>query len=475
MGLLDKATQAVYYERGNYGNYQFTSLNDIITQFQIAYVGEDKLISKMKRVDIAFHAQRAMQELSFDTFKSIKSQEIEIPASLTMILPNDYVNYTGISRVDSAGVKHPLYPTNRTSNPFRPQTDSDGKYIFNEKTSTESTLKFAPEGEIYASDLIESGNLLENGNFMGGTYHWKLNCDQIDNTATATTTTDGDTADPLTDQVGWFWSGNSIIGYNIPAETMSLKQVKVPILNGEEYEITYTVSGYSTGEIKFEIVDQLSDVTTSTSRTANGTYTETLTAGDVAVAPGTSTDERAVPSCITFYTDSTTAFNGTISDVSIIRVGDGETSTTWSSYKSTTPSENNNDDYIDDTYWPADGERYGLDPQHAQTNGSFFIDQQSGKIHFSSNVSGKTIVLDYISDGIGTEEEMQVHKFAEEAMYKCIAYAIMSTRANVPPSQVNRLRRERFAAVRTAKLRLSNIKLEELTQTLRGKSKHIKH
>jgi hypothetical protein len=51
----------------------------------------------------------------------------------------------------------------------------------------------------------------------------------------------------------------------------------------------------------------------------------------------------------------------------------------------------------------------------------------------------------------------------------------MSTRANVPPSQVNRFKREKFAAVRTAKLRLSNIKLEELTQILRGKSKHIKH
>ena len=257
---------------------------------------------------------------------------------------------------------------------------------------------------------------------------------------------------------------------------MSLKQVKVPILNGEEYEITYTVSGYSTGEIKFEIVDQLSDVTTSTSRTANGTYTETLTAGDVAVAPGTSTDERAVPSCITFYTDSTTAFNGTISDVSIIRVGDGETSTTWSSYKSTTPSENNNDDYIDDTYWPADGERYGLDPQHAQTNGSFFIDQQSGKIHFSSNISGKTVVLDYISDGLGTDEEMQVHKFAEEAIFKWIAYAILSTSSIQLHQQLaSRFKKEKFAETRKAKLRLSNIKLEEITQILRGKSKHIKH
>ena len=152
-----------------------------------------------------------------------------------------------------------------------------------------------------------------------------------------------------------------------------------------------------------------------------------------------------------------------------------EDSTTWSNYKSSTPSENNNDDYEDDIYWPSEGSRYGLDPQHAQVNGSFYIDQVSGKIHFSSNVSGKTVVLDYISDSLGTDEEMQVHKFAEEAMYKAIAYAILSTRMNTPEYVVQRFKKEKFAATRTAKLRLSNIKLEEITQILRGKSKQIKH
>jgi len=88
-----------------------------------------------------------------------------------------------------------------------------------------------------------------------------------------------------------------------------------------------------------------------------------------------------------------------------------------------------------------------------------------------------------------------VHKFAQEAMYKHIMYAILSTRANVPEYVVRRykkekfaatrqntpeylvarFKRERFAAVRQAKLRLSNLKSEELTQRLRGKSKWIKH
>ena len=162
------------------------------------------------------------------------------------------------------------------------------------------------------------------------------------------------------------------------------------------------------------------------------------------------------------------------SDSILFTSQDGSTSDTWENYKSATPTENQ-DDYQDDTWWPHMGGRYGLDPQHAQSNGSFYIDCNTGKIHFSSNVSGKTIVLKYISDSLGDETEMQVHKFAEEAMYKHIAYAVVSARTNIPEYQIARFKREKFAETRKAKLRLSNIKLEEITQILRGKSKQIKH
>ena len=70
---------------------------------------------------------------------------------------------------------------------------------------------------------------------------------------------------------------------------------------------------------------------------------------------------------------------------------------------------------------------------------------------------------------------MKVHKLAEEAMYKCIAHAILAGKRNIPEYIVNRLKKEKFAETRKAKLRLSNLKLEELTQVLRGKSKWIKH
>jgi len=160
-------------------------------------------------------------------------------------------------------------------------------------------------------------------------------------------------------------------------------------------------------------------------------------------------------------------FDGTALDVD-------NTSTTNANFNTMATSQNT-DDYDDDTYLSFNGERYGLDPQYAQVNGSFFIDELTGKIHFSSNISGKTVILKYISDSLGTDAEMKVHKFAEEAMYKHIAYAILSTRANVQEYIIQRFKKERFAETRKAKLRLSNIKLEEITQILRGKSKQIKH
>ena len=68
MGLLDGTTQQQYYKGNNLGNYQFVSLQDIINQFMVIYIGEGKIISKASRIDVAFHAQRALAELSFDTF-----------------------------------------------------------------------------------------------------------------------------------------------------------------------------------------------------------------------------------------------------------------------------------------------------------------------------------------------------------------------------------------------------------------------
>ena len=69
---------------------------------------------------------------------------------------------------------------------------------------------------------------------------------------------------------------------------------------------------------------------------------------------------------------------------------------------------------------------------------------------------------------------MKVHKLAEDAMYKSILYDIISTRPNIGINTVNRFRQEKRASRRTAKLRLSNIKISDITQIFRNKSKIIK-
>ena len=56
------------------GNYQFISLTEIIDNFIASYIGEGKILANSLKGDVNFHAHRALQELSYDTLKSCKSQ-----------------------------------------------------------------------------------------------------------------------------------------------------------------------------------------------------------------------------------------------------------------------------------------------------------------------------------------------------------------------------------------------------------------
>ena len=443
MGLLETGERG-YYASENYGNYQFVSLKDIINQFMIIYVGYEKVVNRASRTDVAFFAQRGLAEMSFDTFKSVKSQEIDVNNSLSIILPQDYVNYTKISCIDSSGIKHPLYPTKHTNNPFRKATDDDGDFIFNANGTA-----------------FYGGELIKNGNFNGTLDHWVIQ--GVENTFDGELLNEPDT--------GWFvqefTGSNKLKALKIP-EDGKVIQNNVPIINGEEYEVTFTISNYVSGSWAFVLVDEKGRFIKTTLRTANGTYTEKVTPGNI---PGVDLGKSRVYLLNNIVTSGTADFD----NVSIKKVGAENESTTFSNFQSQTPSENVEDDYEDDIYWPNEGERYGLDPAHAQVNGSFYIDELRGKINFSSNILGKTVILDYISDSLGTDGEMQVHKLAEDAMYKYILCELMSAKSGVGRGQLAMYKKDKFASVRKAKLRLSNIKLEEITQILRGKSKHIKH
>ena len=265
----------------------------------VSYVGKDKIIPRVKRSDVLFHAKRGLQEFSYDLTKVEKIQEVEVGSSLSILMPQDYVDYVQISRVDKAGVERPLYPIRFTSIPTESiLQDSEAEYLFDDD---DSLLTQTPTTQTRFKDN-------NSGNFTG----------LFDND-----------------------------------------------VNNDLERAHERISEY--------------------------------------------------------------------------------------------------------------GGRFGLDPEIAQKNGNFMIDELNGKFHFTSDLANAVITIKYISDSMGTDSEMKVHKFAEEALYKHIVYSIVSARTNFPEYIIQRYKRDRFASMRNAKLRLANLNPKELVQVMRNKSKVIKH
>ena len=307
MGIITSAPQTYYGSGGDHGDYRYIPLNEIIDSFNATYVGKGKLCEEVTNNDVTFHAIRALQELSYDTFRCTKDWEVVIPSTLVLVMPLDYVNYVKLAWSDGNGTERIIYPTSKTSNPLNVSTDATAE--------------------------VQS------------------------------------------------WGGWTTDGAN-------------------------------------------DDLDSSESSDTNAAY-QAQTSSDIG---------------------------------------------------------NTDSDEVDDEWGNLMGMRYGIDTQHAQVNGSFFIDESAGKFHFSSNISGKTVVLRYISDGISSTASggidlttSMVPKLAEEAIYKWILYGILLAKKDTPGGLLGQLKRERWAETRKAKLRLSNLKLEELTQVLRGSSKIIKH
>ena len=284
-----------------HGSYEYTRLTDVIDNFLIAYVGAGKLIPSAKRTDVIFHAKRGLQEFSYDTLKSIKSQELTVPTSLALIIPQDYVNYVRLSWIDNLGVFHPIYPTNNLNQSpyYTPAQDGDGVPVQDSNANNTEV--------------------------------------------TSQTDTAWDAADPR----------------------------------------------YISGGFKHDL---------NTANVLNRTY-----------------------------------YDGFL------------------------------------------GQRYGLEPQTSQKNGWFKINERQGTFDFTSNLSQKLIVLEYISDGNAYDLDSRIPKLAEEALYAHILYSILSTSVGIQEYIVRRFKQEKSAKLRNAKIRLSNIKLDQIVQVMRGKSKWIKH
>jgi hypothetical protein len=156
----------------NYGSYAYTSLNDVINGFIATYVGEHKLIGDVKRTDVIFHAKRGLQEFSYDTLKSVKSQEITIPPSLGVTIPQDYVNYVSLAYIDQLGVRHPIYPANNlTSSPYEvPLQDEAGDYTMDNTGDLLEGTSITNERWGEANDRLLNGNITFDDYWAYGSY-----------------------------------------------------------------------------------------------------------------------------------------------------------------------------------------------------------------------------------------------------------------------------------------------------------------
>ena len=360
MALID-TTARDYYEGGdgvqnsgdeNYGNYQFTSLDTIINQFIIAYVGENKIISKIKRTDVSFHAQRALQELSFDTLKSFKSFEYVVPPSLQMPLPQDYVNYTKMSWVDESGIKHIIYPVSKTSNPVAYQQNTDGSFKFETNSYIRKTAGGGQEivTYTYTNPINPSGNPID------------------PEVITTITYTPVIPASNQYEEYGITQSGLQTSNFGVgDIKSINLlpkfvKETRVAITNSSGYldkEISYGPGS----KMQMNFFTSGHDIEVGMTIFAPGIPPNTTVA---TVGDSTSGNFPGMGITMTnpvheqwLLNGSSSTLNGypydtQITGEEVIFVNLNRQSSTWPKYKSHTSSNNTNssDDYENDIYWP---------------------------------------------------------------------------------------------------------------------------
>jgi hypothetical protein len=124
-------TQEQYYSSSdNYGGYQYLPLSDVVNNFLLMYIGNDKQLNNVKRHEVIFHAKQAIKKLSYST-ESKPTQPIELLVGddLKFILPSDYVNYIRIS-INVNGVLRPLYENRQANSAVGYLQDNNNNLLF---------------------------------------------------------------------------------------------------------------------------------------------------------------------------------------------------------------------------------------------------------------------------------------------------------------------------------------------------------
>ena len=134
MARSTRQSDSNYFNGGNLGSYQRTSIDSIINNFMVSYVGDGKVLVNVPRYEVAFHAQRAMQEFSYDVLRAERHLEIELnPNTLSIPLPSDYVDYVKLSYLDEQGNEVPMYPSRIANYKQAPVQDSNYDYVYDQQ------------------------------------------------------------------------------------------------------------------------------------------------------------------------------------------------------------------------------------------------------------------------------------------------------------------------------------------------------
>jgi hypothetical protein len=279
-------TDQQYYENSsNWGTSQYVTLDSIINNFYLFYVGDNKIINDVDRYDIVFHAKRGLQEIHYDALNDVRALELDLPDDLQLELPKDFVSLVRLSWVDGQGRFHPMIVNNDSAIVRAYLQDNDYNILF--------------------------------------------------------------------DNLGAALEADSITDINIASVSNATQE------------------------------------------------------------------------------------------------------------------------YLSDE---SDYSRYGLETSKANVNGTYRLDKKLGVLRFSSDVKGRTVVIEYISDGLThvDDSDVKVNKLAEDYLYKYIANQILNHKFGVQEYIVRRVKNEAYAALKNLKIRMMNIHPMDLVQAARGRDKWIK-
>ncbi|MBC7845573.1 MAG: hypothetical protein H7Y10_03675 [Flavobacterium sp.] len=109
--------------------------------------------------------------------------------------------------------------------------------------------------------------------------------------------------------------------------------------------------------------------------------------------------------------------------------------------------------------------------------GEFTIDENNGKIVFSSNLIDKEVVVVYESDGLQWESfgegDIKVHKYIEQALKDWTYYACIEKRITVPANEKRRALDRYKTTKHIAKKNRAGLDLNEISRQMRTKTKHL--